>query len=327
MTQNPNTRFPSSSCNGPQSRRRYGSLNSEAFVESYGSRFRGQNKLRYRNSPNYKNQNHSPYQRRTQFQESSFRHEYFSLKQQIDEKNDIVVQFEYINKQSLPHINIEKWIDKLRNVCTTNKWTVAQLKPTLEILCQPEFTNNLSPAPTMTPELLLKKLQKNFYPETRFMEIERKLERIKAINFASISNFYEEFIQWFKRANLCLPFDEKLSERDKKRYFIAALTNTQKHLFIDNDFDDTEAFVKLVENRKLKQEKYNVDEYEIPRRKYKLHEQLSSLDIDDRPMRKQKYCYLHKTRNHDTSECRDTNNQRKFQNSETKKEEHSAFFY
>ena len=216
MTQNPNTRFPSSFRNGPPSRRRYGSLNSEASVESYESCFRGQNKLRYRNSPNYKNQNHSSYQRRTQFQESSFRHEYFSLKQQIDEKNDIVVQFEYINKQSLPHINIEKWIDKLRNVCTTNKWTVAQLKPTLEILCQPEFTNNLSPAPKMTPELLLKKLQKNFYPETRFMEIERKLERIKAMNFASISDFYEEFIQWFKRANSCLPFDEKLSERDKK---------------------------------------------------------------------------------------------------------------
>ena len=43
-------------------------------------------------------------------------------------------------------------------------------------------------------------------------------------------------------------------------------------------------------------------------------------------MRKQKYCYLHRTRNHDTSECRDTNNQRNFQNSETKKEKHSAFF-
>ena len=81
----------------------------------------------------------------------------------------------------------------MQDLCTATGWTSTQLKPTLNILCEQIFTENLCDISEIGVFPILKRLEKNFYPETCFTELKQQLEKLRVSGFPDIKTFFEEF--------------------------------------------------------------------------------------------------------------------------------------
>ena len=151
----------------------------------------------------------------------TFDNDSFSLKQRIDESNEITVRFQYLTKEILPHLDISKWILRFSNLTSANKWSYTQVYSTMEILCDEDLIPERNEIAGI--QNLISSLEKNCFPQARFLELEHRLKRLRSDYFQNLRQFYKTFNLYFDQTNFCLDDNEKMSERDRKTYFIRAL--------------------------------------------------------------------------------------------------------
>ena len=224
------------------SRRGYGMLNSAATISKNnltGKKFWKKN--RYNN---------------TYYKESLKQHEseLLSFKQRIDNSNDVIVKFELLTKRRLAGLDLNTWLSKFEKLYKANNWNCDQVKLALDVLVE----DDSKPEDIITSqEELMKDFKRKLFPETCFLELETKLRSIKAARYKTLKEFFRDFLIVFDQAQMCLPIQEKFTERDKRHLFIRALNQEQQELYIDFDQEGLQEFVEFYDNRQLKKMKYN----------------------------------------------------------------------
>ena len=257
----------------PRVKAGYGSLNSEApdyrdFPQRSPNRRAGYQRYNpvrqyYQDDKSnpyarYRNSRNQPSQPMAKKRETKMP-EILTFKQRIDEKNDVNVQFEFLSSELINQIDTKKWIRKFERLSLANRWTAEQSRLALDVLCEEDLKPQVGDLYSF--KNLIASLEANLYTENRFLTLEEKLRKLRSINFSSLSEFYKKFSLLFEEACQCLNETEKLTERDRRVFFVNGLTREQRAMFIDFEFPRLQEFVEFYDRRKLRIRKYEYFSY------------------------------------------------------------------
>ena len=157
-------------------------------------------------------------------------------------------------------------------------------------------------------EGILKGIRSALFSETRFPQLEKSLSKYRARYFKDLKSYYVEFLSRFRQANYCLHDNEQLTDRDRLTYFVKGLTQEQRQLFIDKEYDDLATFVEYIDKRSCLQHKFQTFDEAEQRRSNQFHSKKSSV-----PEAPAKFCELHGWKKHSTAQCKVLNEQTRTQ--------------
>ena len=256
-----------------------------------------------RKDRNYKQRNRHtyqkiPYTRNRPYFSQSLNFEKNTLKQKIDAQNDVQISLELLSKGILPEIDFERWLRKFHDLIRANSWSYDQSYLTLEVLVETELLPEKRSSVGI--EKLLEELQIKCFPPIRFLELESKYQRLRNSNFQNLHAYYKKFNEYFDHANFCLKDEEKMSERERKPYFLHGLTKEEKNLYIDKNFESLYDFIEFYKTRTLKKQLYEDDREK--RVNSETLKRIRDLLIKERSYIK--YCPFHKVYTHSKEECK-----------------------
>ena len=122
------------------------------------------------------------------------------------------------------------WIARFWNVMTLCGYPEAIAKKYLRLLIDEKLMEYLDPEDSINDQL--KSIMKSKYNEAHLKIVMPKIESIKYSQYRNIAEYLDSFEKLIKEANYCLETDEKITQREKEKFFRRGLPQWMKIEFL-----------------------------------------------------------------------------------------------
>ena len=192
------------------------------------------------------------------------------------------------------------WIRDFNEASSLFNWNASQKLAVFKIVLQADAKHCIKDSTTFSAAL--KSLKDQYYPPAAYAIHAERLLKIQKFSNETIKAYYDRLSLYKIRMELCMPTDEKVSDRELYQAFINGLPKNTKDEIINQGVQKLKDAYSLAERLFYNEKNYQKQ----PKKNFydKKNMDTKQLSKNTKFQRNDKFCKFHKTNTHNDSECK-----------------------